>query len=66
LKDLSSADKPLELLEEEEFKVAHPEVEAAFMKKMVKFILIKWLLQPLHIMERDWLKGNLESDCWHC
>jgi hypothetical protein len=27
LKDLSSTDKPLELLEEEEFKVAHPEVE---------------------------------------
>jgi hypothetical protein len=39
LKDLSSADKPLELMEEEEFKVAHPEVEAAFMKKMVEFIL---------------------------
>ena len=26
LKDLSSSDKPLELIEEEEFKIAHPEV----------------------------------------
>ena len=33
LKDLSSSDKPLELLEEEEFKIAHPEVGAEFMKK---------------------------------
>ena len=33
LKDLSSTDKPLELLEEEEFEVAHPEVGAKFMKK---------------------------------
>jgi hypothetical protein len=39
LKDLSSADKPLELLKDEEFKVAHPDVEVAFMKKMVGFIL---------------------------
>jgi putative nucleotidyltransferase with HDIG domain len=33
LKDLSSSDKPLELLEEEEFKISHPEVGAEFMKK---------------------------------
>jgi HD-like signal output (HDOD) protein len=33
LKDLSSSSKPLELLEEEEFKIAHPEVGAEFMKK---------------------------------
>ena len=33
LKDLSSSDKPLELLEEEEFEIAHPEVGAEFMKK---------------------------------
>ena len=33
MKDLSSTDKPLELLEEEEFKIAHPEVGAEFMKK---------------------------------
>ena len=39
LKDLSSSDKPLELIEEEEFKIAHPEVGAAFMKKW-------WSLPP--------------------
>ena len=33
LKDLSSSDKPLELIEEEEFKIAHPEVGTEFMKK---------------------------------
>ena len=33
LKDLSSSDKPLELLEEEEFKIAHPEAGAEFMEK---------------------------------
>ena len=33
LKDLSSTDKPLELLEEEEFEISHPEVGAEFMKK---------------------------------
>ena len=32
LKDLSSTDKPLELLEEEEFEIAH-QVGAEFMKK---------------------------------
>jgi hypothetical protein len=39
LKDLSSSDKLLELLEEEEFKIAHPEVRAEFMKKW-------WSLSP--------------------
>ena len=39
LKDLSSSDKPLELLEEEEFKIAHPEVGAEFMKRW-------WSLPP--------------------
>ncbi len=39
LKDLSSSDKPLELLEEEEFEIAHPEVGAEFMKKW-------WSLSP--------------------
>ncbi len=38
LKDLSSSDKPLELLEEE-FKIAHPEVGAEFMQKW-------WSLSP--------------------
>ena len=33
LKDLSSTDKPLELLEKEKFEIAHPEVEAEFMEK---------------------------------
>ncbi len=39
LKDLSSSDKPLELLEEEEFEIAHPEVGAEFMSKW-------WSLSP--------------------
>jgi HD-like signal output (HDOD) protein len=39
LKDLSATDKPLALLEEEEFGVAHPEVGAEFMKKW-------WSLSP--------------------
>ena len=39
LKDLSSSSKPLELLEEEEFKIAHPEVGAELMKKW-------WNLSP--------------------
>jgi hypothetical protein len=39
LKDLSSTDKPLEVLEEEEFNIAHPEVGAEFMKKW-------WALSP--------------------
>ena len=39
LKDLSSSDKPLELLEEEEFKISHPEVGAEFIKKW-------WSLPP--------------------
>ncbi|MBT5549514.1 MAG: HDOD domain-containing protein [Nitrospina sp.] len=39
LKDLSSSDKPLEDLEEEEFKISHPEVGAEFMKKW-------WSLPP--------------------
>ncbi|MBL7021338.1 MAG: HDOD domain-containing protein [Nitrospinaceae bacterium] len=39
LKDLSSSDKPLELLEEEEFKIAHPEAGAEFMIKW-------WSLSP--------------------
>ena len=39
LKDLSSSDKPLELIEEEEFKIAHPEVGTEFMKKW-------WALPP--------------------
>ena len=39
MKDLSSIDKPLELLEEEEFKIAHPEVGAEFMRKW-------WNLSP--------------------
>lgn len=39
LKDLSSSDKPLELLEEEEFAIAHPEVGAEFMGKW-------WSLSP--------------------
>ena len=39
LKDLSSSDKPLELLEEEEFEIAHPEVGAEFMRKW-------WALSP--------------------
>ena len=39
LKDLSSSDKPLELIEEEEFKIAHPEVGTEFMKKW-------WFLPP--------------------
>jgi len=39
LKDLSSSDKPLELIEEEEFKIAHPEVGTEFMKKW-------WTLPP--------------------
>ena len=39
LKDLSSSDKPLALLEEEEFNIAHPEVGAEFMKKW-------WSLSP--------------------
>ena len=30
LKDLSSSDKPFELLEEKEFAIAHPEVGADF------------------------------------
>ena len=38
LKDLSSSDKPLELIEEE-FKIAHPEVGTEFMKKW-------WSLPP--------------------
>jgi HD-like signal output (HDOD) protein len=39
LKDLSASDKPLEDLEEEEFKISHPEVGAEFMKKW-------WSLPP--------------------
>jgi len=39
LKDLSSSDKPLEVLEEEEFKISHPEAGAEFMKKW-------WSLPP--------------------
>ncbi len=39
LKDLSATDKPLALLEEEEFGVAHPEVGAEFMRKW-------WSLSP--------------------
>jgi HD-like signal output (HDOD) protein len=39
LKDLSASDKPLEQIEEEEFKISHPEVGAEFMKKW-------WSLPP--------------------
>ncbi len=39
LKDLSSSDKPLEFLEEEEFGIAHPEVGAEFIEKW-------WALSP--------------------
>ena len=39
LKDLSASDKPLQLLEEEEFGITHPEVGAEFMKKW-------WSLPP--------------------
>jgi len=55
LKDLSSSDKPLELLEEEEFKIAHPEVGAEFMKR--------WWSLPSKVvsaaMARDRKKANL-------
>jgi len=39
LKDLSASDKPLQLLEKEEFGITHPEVGAEFMKKW-------WSLPP--------------------
>ena len=39
LKDLSSSDRSLELIEMEEFKISHPEVGAEFMKKW-------WSLPP--------------------
>ena len=38
LKGLSSTDKPLELLEEEEFAIVHPQLGAGFMEKIVGFI----------------------------
>jgi hypothetical protein len=58
LKDLSSIDKLLELLEEEEFKIAHPEVGPEFIKNGGIY-LQKWLLRPWHIMARGQLKENL-------
>jgi hypothetical protein len=39
LKGLSSTDKPLKLLEEEEFVIIRPQVGAEFMEKIVEFIL---------------------------
>ena len=55
LKDLSASDKPLQLLEEEEFGITHPEVGAEFMKKW-------WSLPPKvasAAMARDRLKVSL-------
>ena len=55
LKDLSASDKPLQLLEEEEFGITHPEVGAEFMNR-------GWSLPSKVVsaaMARDRKKANL-------